>query len=252
MIPFVISEACPDYKRPYLLQDFGTVKEEEMHTYFLERICFFILDRIDKDSITCAFDIEEFFGNYYNEYYMDNSPWDAMVFRNGDWENVNPSYESIWEQIQLMKSEDAETEDSEVDDANVDDANVDDSKEVKDDASFTKIYDVFVDQMEQIIKELLNNTIITPEMMLEIQDMSYTQRLYYILSKIQTINPEQYNVNKTIFHNFLNLTVILCKEDIQHLSLQLQKEHDDEVADQLTRIINLYNSIINVKQQFNF
>ncbi len=35
MIPYVISEAHPDYKRPSLDQDFGVVKEEEMDTYFL-------------------------------------------------------------------------------------------------------------------------------------------------------------------------------------------------------------------------
>ena len=30
MIPYVISEAHPDYKTPYLDQDFGVVKEEEI------------------------------------------------------------------------------------------------------------------------------------------------------------------------------------------------------------------------------
>lgn len=44
MIPYIILEAHPDYKRsllnktPWVSQDFGVVKEEEIQTYFLDKI----------------------------------------------------------------------------------------------------------------------------------------------------------------------------------------------------------------------
>ena len=36
---------------------------------------------------------------------MDNSPWEAMVFINGDWQNDTPCVEKIWEYIQLLKNQ---------------------------------------------------------------------------------------------------------------------------------------------------
>ena len=108
MIPYVISVAHPDYKRPYLSQDFGVIKEEEIDTYFLDEVSEFILERTDKNNLKCEHDIETFFYSYFDEYYMGNSPWGAIVFRNGEWEYVTPSYEKIWEHIQLLKLQEKE------------------------------------------------------------------------------------------------------------------------------------------------
>ena len=108
MIPYVISEAHPDYKTPSLEQEFGLVNEEEIQTCFLDRICNFILDRTDEDDIKCQYDVEKFFDNFYDEYYMRNSPWEAVVFINGEWENMTPSNEKIWEHIQLLKLQEKE------------------------------------------------------------------------------------------------------------------------------------------------
>ena len=103
MIPYVISEAHPDYRSPYLKQDFGIVKESEMKTYFLDNICNFILQITSE--INSSLDVEIFFQSFYaDSCCMFNSPWDAMVFRNNEWENANPSYESIWEHIKLLKT----------------------------------------------------------------------------------------------------------------------------------------------------
>jgi len=103
MIPYVISEAYPDHKRPSLFQDFGVVKEGKMQAYFLDKVCEFILERTDIDSLKCCQNIESFFYNYYDEDYMDNVPWQAVVFINGEWENMTPSIDSIWEYIQILK-----------------------------------------------------------------------------------------------------------------------------------------------------
>jgi len=51
MIPCVISEAYPDYKRPSVQHDFGIVNEEEMETFFFDKISNFVLDR------TCDHDL---------------------------------------------------------------------------------------------------------------------------------------------------------------------------------------------------
>jgi hypothetical protein len=36
-IPYVISEAHPDYKRPFLSQDFGTIDADLKDTFLLRR-----------------------------------------------------------------------------------------------------------------------------------------------------------------------------------------------------------------------
>ena len=103
-IPYVISEAHPDYKRPYLLQKFGTVDENLINTFFIEKAAEFIYDRTNDDDIETVDNITCFWENYFNEYFMDNPPWDAKIFINGDWENVFPSNVEIFECLNIMKT----------------------------------------------------------------------------------------------------------------------------------------------------
>lgn len=120
MIPYVISEAHPDYKRPCVDQDFGVVKEDEMETYFLDKVSNFVLERIGDKDISLQ-DINDVFDNYFEDCFMMNEPWSAMVFRNGKWENIRPSNDKILGHIKLIllekeeieQEEDTEQEDSE-------------------------------------------------------------------------------------------------------------------------------------------
>ena len=110
MIPYVISEAHPDYKRPWVFHDFGVVEEEEMQTFFLDKICSFILERVDIDSLEYQYDVVNFFDTYFCEHYMGNFPWEAMVFIDGEWESMTPSNKQIWKHIQHIKSQGKEEE----------------------------------------------------------------------------------------------------------------------------------------------
>ena len=90
-IPYVISEAHPDYKRPYLFDNFGSIDENIIDTFFVETVSEFILDRKDINTISSITDIEDFWNYYYQEYYMENAPWTAMIFINGNWKSITPS-----------------------------------------------------------------------------------------------------------------------------------------------------------------
>jgi hypothetical protein len=42
---------------------------------------------------------------------MENSPWEALIFRNGNWENVLIPHVKIWECVQIiLKEEEYEKE----------------------------------------------------------------------------------------------------------------------------------------------
>ena len=96
-IPFVISEAYPDYKRPFVNQIFGTCYRNEISYYFIEKASDFIFERVASSSLNDVIDIKNFWFNYYDEYYMDNTPWEATIFMDGKWLNVTPSDEEIFE-----------------------------------------------------------------------------------------------------------------------------------------------------------
>lgn len=100
MIPYVISESYPDHKRPWVRQEFGVIKEEDLLTFFVEQICEFVMERTD---ITSCQDINVFFDTYYVECYMSNKPWEASVFINGVWKNIIPTNTQIWDYIQFLK-----------------------------------------------------------------------------------------------------------------------------------------------------
>ena len=74
MIPYVISEAYPDYKSPFVEHDYGVVKEEEMETYFLDKVSNFVLDRTGDNDLSLQ-DVNDFFDNYFEECFMMNAPW---------------------------------------------------------------------------------------------------------------------------------------------------------------------------------
>jgi hypothetical protein len=103
-IPYVISEAHPDYKRPWLDQQFGTIDENLIDTFFVEKASEFIYDRTNNDAIESVDDIKSFWDNFFDECYMDNSPWDATVFINGEWQNVSPSNVEIFECLNRIRT----------------------------------------------------------------------------------------------------------------------------------------------------
>jgi hypothetical protein len=95
LIPYVIMEAHPDYKCPYILPEFGMIPEDKLKDHLLEKLVEFVYDRINIENLNSVDDIENFWENYYNDCYMDNVPWDARAIINGIWENVSPSNEVL-------------------------------------------------------------------------------------------------------------------------------------------------------------
>jgi hypothetical protein len=105
-IPYVISQAFPDHKRPYLSQEFGTIEENEIDLFFIEEVSEFILEREYINTINDIDDINLFWKNYYDEYYMDNLPWEATIFIHGKWKSVTPTNEVIFQHINAIKNGD--------------------------------------------------------------------------------------------------------------------------------------------------
>lgn len=115
LIPFVILEACPDYKRPYVLPIYGMVEECKLTDTILEKLVDFVYSRIDIDELCDLEDIDKFWDEFYSDYYMENSPWEAKAIVNGAWENVNPTNEELFNALITIKNEECTSSDSEND-----------------------------------------------------------------------------------------------------------------------------------------
>ena len=96
LIPYVILEAHPDWKRPYILPEFGMIQEEKLKDFLLEKLVEFVYDRIDIENLNSVDDIDKFWQHFYADCYMDNSPWEATAILDGIWENVSPSNEDVF------------------------------------------------------------------------------------------------------------------------------------------------------------
>jgi len=97
LIPFIILEAHPDYKRPYVLPFFGMIEEDKLKDTILEKLVDFVYDRIfDIDNLSSVKDLEKFWENFYSDSYMDNPPWEATAILNGVWEDVCPNNEELF------------------------------------------------------------------------------------------------------------------------------------------------------------
>lgn len=97
LIPFVILEAHPDYKRPYVLPIFGMIEEDKLKDTILEKLVDFVYDRIfDIDNLSSIKDIEKFWEEFYSDCYMDNPAWEATAIINGVWEDVSPNNEELF------------------------------------------------------------------------------------------------------------------------------------------------------------
>lgn len=65
LIPYVILEAHPDWKRPYVLPEFGMIQEDKLTDFLLEKLVEFVYDRIDIENLNNIDDITNFWEHYY-------------------------------------------------------------------------------------------------------------------------------------------------------------------------------------------
>jgi hypothetical protein len=240
MIPYVISEAHPDNKRPCICQDFGVVQEDELQEYFLDKVSVFILERTDVDSLKCCQNIENFFYHYYDEDYMDNVPWQAVVFINGKWQNMTPSIESIWDYIQMLKMQAEKEECQEGEEAYQDEFLDEDQLNLDEDekSTMTKLKEYF----EKLVED---DSLIRKAF----QEMNQIEQLTFLFSKI---TPEKYQAKKKMFHDFINLCIKMIQKDIQLITSKLETDHNEILSEQLKQIMIVYSNALQIKSAFGF
>jgi hypothetical protein len=180
MIPYVIAEAHPCYKRPSVDHYYGAINEEEMKKYFLDQISTFILERTLYNELSLQ-DINNFFDNYYEDSFMMNKPWTAMIFRNGKWENVTPTNLKICENIKLMKLREQEVKKKE---------DKQENNEIDDER-------ILLDNMREFFDKMLKEKPLPSWQIKSLQKMNEDERLLSLSSIYMTT--ENYNNNKEIF-----------------------------------------------------
>ena len=104
LIPYVIMEAHPDYKRPSIDHSFGVVPKNELDKLMLKQLALFVVDRIELDNMNSINDINEFWENFFIDRFMSNYPWDAMAFIDGKWVSVGPSNEDLFNELLTYKN----------------------------------------------------------------------------------------------------------------------------------------------------
>jgi hypothetical protein len=240
-IPYVISESHPDYKRPYLLQDFGTVDEKLIDTFFVEKAAEFIYDRTGNDDIESVDDIESFWNNYFDEYYMGNSPWDARIFINGEWENASPSNIEIFECLNRIKT--AEKNEENEEESEEEDKEEDISSQIELTDEEQDIYDKMREYMQ---KELDKSD-------LEIMSkMNQADQTIYVLSKCMlNISSDKYKENRELFYKFLTTVLRITEEDIAITTEEMKKNHNEKTSLKLSYLMNVYGSLLEYKTIFN-
>lgn len=113
VIPYVILEAHPDYKRPYASQMFGYVERNKLESVILQKLVEFVYDKINIEKVKSEEDIETFWEKYYSDYsgsYMDMCPWEASAFINGKWQGFTPTDFSLLKELKKLKKRDENTE----------------------------------------------------------------------------------------------------------------------------------------------
>lgn len=100
-IPYVITVAYPHDEAPFVDCTYGKAQtEEELSEILLKEVATFISEQ--NDEIETDYELEKFWEKYYNECYMDNEPWEARAFINGEWKNVTPDDKDIVELLVKM------------------------------------------------------------------------------------------------------------------------------------------------------
>jgi len=99
LIPFVILEAHPDNKRPYVLPFYGMIDEDKLYDILLQKLVEFVYDRIDIKKLNSVDDIKQFWKEFYTDSYMDNPPWQATAIVNGIWDDINISDEDLFKAL---------------------------------------------------------------------------------------------------------------------------------------------------------
>jgi len=117
MFPYIIQIAYPCYKRPYIETIYGSETDlEKAKSNIVKELLNHIGEYIDEtlyNDEPSSNPIKDIYDNYYNEYYMDNKPWEASVFIDGKWTNCTSTFEEIYNKYKEEKAKDKESDSNE-------------------------------------------------------------------------------------------------------------------------------------------
>jgi hypothetical protein len=65
----------------------------------------FVYERIDLDELSSIKDIKKFWDDFYVDSFMNNSPWSAMAFINGEWNDVTPIDKKLFNELMKIKNQ---------------------------------------------------------------------------------------------------------------------------------------------------
>lgn len=114
MIPYVISTTHPDYKRPYVYNDFGMIEKSKLKQFALESLVEFL--DISIYTINSVQDLVYYMSYGYYEQcdsYMDNNCWEMSAVINGEWHTINIKNEEIFNAILEQRKKNKEEEEEE-------------------------------------------------------------------------------------------------------------------------------------------
>ena len=237
-IPFVISEAYPDYKRPFVNQIFGTCYRNEISYYFIEKASDFIFERVASSSLNDVIDIKNFWFNYYDEYYMDNTPWEATIFMDGKWLNVTPSDEEIFERIIKLKI--WEEEDVERD--------CDKQVELSEEEKKYELYKLTQDEISVInqMREYFEH-----EGFHVLDEQNKSEEIVRLINEfIIKKKNQEFKENRTLFASFTNTLIKCIEKDIEKITSDLEIIHNEENSKKLHDIMRVYTSLLDYKNYF--
>ena len=242
-IPFVISEAYPDYKRPWVNQIFGTCYKSEIPSYFINKVAEFIFERSNQDAINDIEGIQDFWNQYYSEYYIGNSPWEATVFIDNKWVSITPSNEEILERVKKLILWEAENIERDCDrQAELSDDEIEEEKN-------PDFYDLL--EEEQIVIDKMKEYFEKEGFCNILQNQDKTEQAINFLNKfiIKTDN-NVFEQNKELFTSFTNILLKCIEKDIEKITSEMEVIHTEENSKKLAQIMDIYGSLLEYKNHF--
>lgn len=145
MIPYIISIACPDYKRPRISMNYGSCDSDNFTPFRISNaksnVAFFLNEKrcnpnvllqilvklvLEQCGYYCYDTYEKLIENYYNDGYMDNFPFTCNYVMDEKWHELIYSHEEFMQLYKSLNDGDALEDDYTEDDYTEDDYTEDD------------------------------------------------------------------------------------------------------------------------------
>jgi actin-related protein len=155
---------------------------------------------------------------------MDNSPWDATIFFDGEWKNVCPSNVEIFECLKRIQSGDKNYNNVKYiheEDEEYEDKEDEDKEDEEEDLEweFTEEEEEVQEQMRKYMESELDKSDLE-----SMTKMDKTEQVIYVLNKcILNISSEKYKSNRELFYKFINIILKFTEKDIAATTGEMEK-----------------------------